>query len=101
VFSPKERFPHAPLHPIISISPFCMWGFDFMECKPLLFNGHKYIVVAIDYFTKWVKYMPKYMPTVNDKVDTTTHFGFNRIVTQFHVMTQLILDHFTHFQDAF
>ena len=33
-----------------------MWGIDMIgEIKPLTSNGHCFILVAIDYFTKWVE----------------------------------------------
>ena len=36
--------------------PFAMWGIDMIgEIKPTTSNGHRFILVAIDYFNKWVK----------------------------------------------
>ena len=36
--------------------PFAMWGIDMIgEIKPTASNGHHFILVAIDYFTKWVE----------------------------------------------
>ena len=33
-----------------------MWGIDMIrEIKPTASNGHHFILVAIDYFTKWVE----------------------------------------------
>ena len=33
-----------------------MWGNDMIrEIKPTATNGHRYILVSIDYFTKWVE----------------------------------------------
>ena len=33
-----------------------MWGIDMIkEIKPTASNGHRFILVAIDYFTKWVE----------------------------------------------
>ena len=28
------------------------WGIDYVTCNPSLARGHKYIIVAIDYFMK-------------------------------------------------
>ncbi|RDX75264.1 Retrovirus-related Pol polyprotein, partial [Mucuna pruriens] len=37
-------------------SPFSMWGLDVIgPLEPKASNGHKFILVAIDYFTKWVE----------------------------------------------
>lgn len=36
--------------------PFSIWGIDVIgRIAPKASNGHKYILVAIDYFTKWVE----------------------------------------------
>ena len=33
-----------------------MWGIDMIgEVKPTASNGHRFILIAIDYFTKWVE----------------------------------------------
>ena len=35
---------------------FSNWGIDIIsEIIPKASNGHQYIIVAIDYFTKWVE----------------------------------------------
>ena len=35
---------------------FAMWGIDMIgEIKSSASNGHRFILVSIDYFTKWVK----------------------------------------------
>jgi hypothetical protein len=53
LYANKARAPLALLHLVITVGPFCKWGIDFMNFHPPSSNGHKYIVVAIDYFTKW------------------------------------------------
>jgi hypothetical protein len=77
------------------VAPFCKWGIDFMTFDPPSNNGHKYIVVEIDYFTNWVEAMP----TFNNIVDTTMHFFFNHVITQFGVPQQLIYDHAKQFEN--
>jgi hypothetical protein len=70
LYANKARAPPTLLHPVITAGPFCKWGIDFMTCNPPSSNGHKYIVVAVDYFTKWVEAMP----TFNNTSDTAAHF---------------------------
>src|SRR5438445_11074691 len=41
------------LHPIEVKEPFYMIGIDFVGPLPITEKGNKYIIVAIDYFTKW------------------------------------------------
>ncbi|RDX65055.1 Protein NYNRIN, partial [Mucuna pruriens] len=46
----------SALHNLTSPWPFSMWGLDVIgpiELKAS--NGHRFILVAIDYFTKWVE----------------------------------------------
>lgn len=36
--------------------PFAAWGMDVIgPIEPAASNGHRFILVAIDYFTKWVE----------------------------------------------
>ena len=80
-FYPKNHTHPAPLHPIISISPFSKWGIHFMHCKPISVRGHGYINVAIDYFTKWAEAMPTYV----EYGKIATFFLFNHIIARFGV----------------
>ncbi|XP_057999285.1 uncharacterized protein LOC131178344 [Hevea brasiliensis] len=47
--------PHQ-LYNLISPWPFAMWGINIIgPINPKASNGHRFILVAIDYFTKWVE----------------------------------------------
>ena len=83
----------APLHPVISISPFTKWGIDFTMCNPPSVADHHYIIVAIVYFTKWAEAIPTYP---NDS-KTETLFLFNHIIARFGVPQSIIIDYGTHF----
>jgi hypothetical protein len=55
VQSPPARM----LHPIIKPWPFKEWGLDFIrEVHPASSKGHRFILVATDYFTKWIEAVP-------------------------------------------
>ena len=48
--------PLVPLNVLTAPWPFIMWGIDMIgEIRPISSNGHHFILVAIDYFTKWVE----------------------------------------------
>ena len=48
--------PPMPLHTMISPWPFSTWGIDIIgKIHLAASNGHEFILVAIDYFTKWVE----------------------------------------------
>lgn len=45
----------AILFPVITVGPFRKWGIDFTTCNLPLKKGHKYIIIAVDYFNKWAQ----------------------------------------------
>ena len=48
--------PPSELHALTSPWPFSVWGIDINgKILPKSSNGHVFILVAIDYFTKWVE----------------------------------------------
>jgi hypothetical protein len=50
----------SPLHLLVAFGPFSKWGIDFTTCKPPSVVVYNYIIVAIDYFTKWEEAIPTY-----------------------------------------
>jgi hypothetical protein len=60
-----------------------------MKCNPTFGGGQKYIIMVIDYFTKWAKAMPTY----NNMDDTTTRLCFNHVITFFGVPKKLVFYH--------
>eukprot|EP00253_Pinus_taeda_P022279 PITA_22279 len=95
IFYRKMRAPPAPLHPIIVIGPFSKWGLDFITCNLHSAGGHVYIILAIDYFTKWAEAMPTF--STDDK--TAAIFIFNHIIARFGVPQVIITDHGSHFRN--
>ncbi|XP_047250125.1 uncharacterized protein LOC107858080 [Capsicum annuum] len=48
--------PLSELHTVTAPWPFVSWGMDVIgPIKPKALSGHRFILVAIDYFTKWVE----------------------------------------------
>ena len=86
--------PLAPLHPIIIVSTFAKWGIDFNTCNPHSAGGHGYIILAVDYFTKWAKVMP----TFTKDRKTIATFVFNYVIARFDVPQAIITDHKSHFE---
>jgi hypothetical protein len=79
----------------LNLVPFTKWGIDYTTCNPPLARGHHYIIIAIDYFTKWVEVMP----TFKYDGETTTLFLFNQIIARFDVSREIFTDHGSHFQN--
>eukprot|EP00253_Pinus_taeda_P027058 PITA_27058 len=78
IFDRKMRAPPAPLHPIIVVGPFAKWGIDFITCNPHLAGGHAYIILAVDYFTKWAETMPTFL----EDGKTAVILIFNHIIAR-------------------
>jgi hypothetical protein len=44
------------LHPVVKPWPFRGWGLDFVgKIHPTLSKGHRFVLVATDYFTRWTE----------------------------------------------
>ncbi|KAK9187298.1 hypothetical protein WN944_018690 [Citrus x changshan-huyou] len=73
-----------PLNLILVVEIFYVWGIDFMGSFPPSF-GHQYILVAVDYVSKWVEAIPC---RTNDhkvvigclKSNIVSRFGFPRAI---------------------
>ena len=57
-FAPVSHQPAASLTSIYSPWPFHQWGIDIAGPFPTAPGGYKYIILAIDYFTKWIEAEP-------------------------------------------
>ncbi|GJV86268.1 reverse transcriptase domain-containing protein [Tanacetum coccineum] len=55
VHRPIPRQPQQELAPITSPWPFHKWGIDIAGPFPAAAGGLKFLIVAIDYFTKWMR----------------------------------------------
>ncbi|XP_059066337.1 uncharacterized protein LOC131857656 [Cryptomeria japonica] len=69
--------------------PFQQWGIDFIgEISDKSSGGHKWILVATDYLTKWVEAVPTKQAT--SKV--VIKFLMDNIISRFGVPTKIITD---------
>ncbi|GJV28258.1 reverse transcriptase domain-containing protein [Tanacetum coccineum] len=58
IHKPVPRNPQQKLSPITSLWPFYKWGIDIAGPFPKGPEKVKFLIVAIDYFTKWIKAKP-------------------------------------------
>src|SRR5436305_2918183 len=83
------------LHPIPVHSPFYQIGIDIVGPLPRTQRGKKYIVVAIDYLTKW----PEAQAITEATAEIVAHFIYEYIICR-HGCPQIILsDRETHFNN--
>ena len=95
LFQSKKHTHPAPLHPIIVFVPFEKWGIDFMHCNLTIVGGHNYIIIAMDYFTKWAEEIPTYVK--DGKI--VALFLFNHVISRFGVLQAIVTDQGSHFQN--
>src|ERR1043165_5768431 len=88
----KMHVPPSPLNVLTSPWPFSMWGIDMIGMiEPKASNGHRFILVAIDYFTKWVK-AASYANVTRQVV---TRFIKNNIICLYDTPSKIITDNGT------
>eukprot|EP00253_Pinus_taeda_P005698 PITA_05698 len=76
-----------PLQPINIKQPFEQWGLDIIgEITPNSSKQHKYILIATNYFTKWVEAIP--LKTTNS--ESIIEFIDQFIITRFGVPNALV-----------
>ena len=84
-----QRVPASELHSIIKPWPFRGWALDVIgEVKPKSSKGHRYILVGIDYFTKWFKAIP--LPDVTQ--DAVIDFIQKYIILRFGIPETITTD---------
>ncbi|PON34120.1 Ribonuclease H-like domain containing protein, partial [Parasponia andersonii] len=54
-FVPTNCQPAEVLHSNITLWPFAKWGLDIVGELPRSPGGRRYVLLATDYFTKWVE----------------------------------------------
>ena len=81
-----------PMHPILEVELFHLWGIDYIGPFPPSFNN-LYILLAVDYVSKWVKAIP----TRTNGAKVVAQFLRSHIFSRFGTPRALITDNGTHF----
>jgi hypothetical protein len=69
-FGNIQRVPTSALNPIIKSWPFRGWGIDLIgQINPPSSKGHKFVLLATNYFTKWVEAIPLKKVTSENMVE--------------------------------
>jgi transposase InsO family protein len=77
------------LHLVIKPWPFRRWGLDFIgEMHSSSSKGHRFVLVATDYFSKWVEAVPLRNMTHREVIE----FVLQNIIYQFGVSQTLMTD---------
>ncbi|XP_070019509.1 uncharacterized protein [Nicotiana sylvestris] len=74
--------PPSEFHSMSAPWPFVAWGMDVIgPIEPAASNGHRFILVAINYFTKWVKNV-----IITDNVANLNSHLMKEVCQQFKIM---------------
>lgn len=85
-----------PLHPIEATRPLAIVGLDVVgPIAPQSPEGYRYILTAIDYFTRW----PLAMPAKEANTETMINFILNHVIAVFGVPETVITDRGSIFTD--
>ncbi|GJS12599.1 reverse transcriptase domain-containing protein [Tanacetum coccineum] len=92
---PIPRHPQQELTPITSPWPFHKWGIDIAGPFPVAAGGLKFLIVAIDYFTKWIE--AKAVATITG--NQVKRFVWDNIVCRFGLPGEIVLNNGKQFCD--
>ena len=92
IYADQIHVPPNTLNVLSSPWPFSMWGIDMIgKIEPKASNGHHFILVAIDYFTKWVE-AASYASVTKQVV---VKFIKNQIICRYGVLSRIITNNGT------
>ena len=91
-----SRLPAEPLTSVTSPWPFQQWGLDILRPLPMGKDQCKFIIVAVDYFTKWAEAEP--LATITKQ--KIRNFVWRAIICRFGVPRALVSDNGKQFDNA-
>ncbi|RDX88963.1 Retrovirus-related Pol polyprotein, partial [Mucuna pruriens] len=89
-----QRF--VDLHVVASPWPFHKWGIDILGPFPMAPSQVKFLMVAMDYFTKWIEAEP--MATIT--AERVKRFIWKKIVCRFGLPAEIVSDNGTQFASS-
>ncbi|GFY92470.1 hypothetical protein Acr_08g0008660 [Actinidia rufa] len=94
-FATVSHLPHTEIVPISSPWPFAQWGIDILDPLPQAPLQRKFLIVAIDYFTKWIETQPLAKSTEKN----TRDFVWKHLVCRFGIPKVIISDNARQFDN--
>jgi ribonuclease HI len=95
-FANIPRAPPEEITPMTSPWPFAQWGLDIMGPFPVGTKQARFLVVAIDYFTKWVEAEP--LATITEK--NVKNFVWKGVICRFRIPRVLVSDNGRQFDNG-
>ena len=91
IYQEHAQISHLPSEPLTSIAspwPFQQWGLDLLGPLPIGKGQCKFIVVGVDYFTKWVDV--ELLATITEQ--KVLNFVWRSIICRFGIPRALVSD---------
>ncbi|KZV35137.1 hypothetical protein F511_06843 [Dorcoceras hygrometricum] len=88
--------PATLLQPLATPLPFAQWGMDLVGPFPQATGQRKFLIVAVDYFTKWVEAEP--LARISER--EVIKFLWQNVVCRFGIPQALISDNGTQFSGS-
>ncbi|VFQ64159.1 unnamed protein product [Cuscuta campestris] len=95
VFYKHPGRPATYYQPTSNVIPFTRWGIDIIGAFPVAQGGKKFVMVAIDYFTKWIE--AEAMATIT--VRQCEKFVWKNIITRFGAPKIIVTDNGPQFRN--
>ncbi|RDX83556.1 Tf2-11, partial [Mucuna pruriens] len=95
-FADGHQAPAEQLHTVTSPWSFHKWGIDILGPFPLAPSQLKFLMVTVDYFTKWVETEP--MATITAK--RVKRFIWKKIICQFGLPEEIVSNNDTQFASS-
>ncbi|RDX88243.1 hypothetical protein CR513_30191, partial [Mucuna pruriens] len=92
-FAEGHKAPPEKLHTVTSPWPFCRWGVDILGPFPLAPRQIKFLIVVVDYFTKWIEAEPVAVISA----DRVKKFLWKKIICRFGLPAIIVSDSGTQF----
>nr|XP_025679195.1 uncharacterized protein LOC112779163 [Arachis hypogaea] len=90
-----HKAPASELSLLMSTRPFAQWGVDLLGPFPVGPGQVKYLIVAIDYYTKWIEAEP--LASISSS--NCRKFMWRQVITRFGIPEVVISDNGTQFTD--
>ncbi|RDX77342.1 Tf2-6, partial [Mucuna pruriens] len=92
-FAKGHKAPPKSLHHVMSPWPFFKWGVDILGPFPPAPGQVKFLIVVVDYFTKWIE--AESVATIT--AERIKKFYWKRIVCRFGIPAEIVSDNGTQF----
>ena len=91
IYQEHSQISHLSSEPLTSITspwPFQQWGLDILGALPIGKGQCKFIIIGVDYFTKWAEAEP--LPTITEQ--KVSNFVWRSIICRFGIPRALVSD---------